>query len=178
MHAPRESAGLPGVVRQIGYVVRDLDQAIATWLDAGVGPWFVTRGVPQKALYRGQPCTTTISVAFSNSGDLQVELIQQEDDAPSIYTEFLESGREGFHQLAWWADDFDTALRTAQAAGWPVVWSGTEESTTRYAYLEPPASVATVVEIMELNGLTLGMGTLVREAAAGWDGTEPIRSLG
>ncbi len=28
---------LPGPIRQIGYVVRDFDQALATWLELGVG---------------------------------------------------------------------------------------------------------------------------------------------
>ena len=32
---------LPGPIRQIGYVVTDLDQAMAGWLELGVGPWFV-----------------------------------------------------------------------------------------------------------------------------------------
>jgi len=30
-----------------------------------------------------------------NSGDLQIELIQQRNDAPSMYKEFLDSGRRG-----------------------------------------------------------------------------------
>jgi hypothetical protein len=177
MQASYDSAVLPGAVRQIGYIVRDLDHAVASWLSLGVGPWYVLRAVPQSALYRGQPCAVTLSVAFANSGDLQVELIQQEDDTPSIYTEFLASGREGFHQLAWWATDFEAAVRDAQAAGWPLVWSGGERGVTRYAYLEPPAGAATIIEIMEVTAATDGMATLVREAAAGWDGSEPIRPL-
>ena len=36
---------LPGPVRQIGYVVHDFDAALASWLAAGVGPWYVLRGV-------------------------------------------------------------------------------------------------------------------------------------
>ena len=40
---------LPGPIRQIGYVVTDLDQAIAGWLELGVGPWFVIRGLPLRA---------------------------------------------------------------------------------------------------------------------------------
>ena len=36
---------LPGPIRQIGYVVTDLDRAIAGWLELGVGPWFVMRGL-------------------------------------------------------------------------------------------------------------------------------------
>jgi len=169
---------LPGAVRQIGYVVHDLDEAIANWLRLGVGPWFVLRGQTQSGLYRGQPCTVTVSIAFANSGDLQIELIRQEDDTPSIYTEFLESGRDGFHQLAWWASDFDAALRSVQDAGWPIVWSGGGDGGTRYAYFEPPAGPATIIELMEATPATTGLAALVRQAADSWDGTDPIRALG
>jgi hypothetical protein len=99
MHPSPGPAGLPGVVRQLGYVVRDLDRTVADWLKLGVGPWFVLRGQLQSVLYRGRPCTVAVSLAFANSGDLQIEVIQQEDDTPSIFTEFLASGNAGVHQL-------------------------------------------------------------------------------
>src|ERR1700741_1572352 len=102
MHQSPRAAALPGSIRQIGYVVRDLEEAMGSWISLGVGPWYVMRGLPLHALYRGQPCTATVSLALSNSGDLQIELIQQDDETPSIYAEFLASGREGYQQLAWW----------------------------------------------------------------------------
>jgi hypothetical protein len=34
-----------------------------------------------------------------------------------------------------------------------------------------------VIEVMEFNDATRWMATTVREAAAGWDGTDPVRSL-
>ena len=107
---------LPGPVRQIGYVVKDFDKALASWLAAGVGPWFVLRGLQLQASYRGQPCAVTLSIGLANTGDMQVEVIQQEDATPSIYTEFLDSGRDGYHQLAWWATDFESAVRGGPAA--------------------------------------------------------------
>lgn len=171
-----QPAGLPGAVRQFGYVVRDLDQAIADWLRLGVGPWFLLRGQSMSGHYRGSPCTVSLSLAFANSGDLRIELIQQEDDTPSIYAELLASG-DGVHQMAWWATDFSTALQSAQALGWPVVWSNSEGQGTRFAYLEAPSGPAPIVEIMELTAAAGAMGTLVREAAAGWDGTAPLRPL-
>jgi glyoxalase/bleomycin resistance protein/dioxygenase superfamily protein len=158
-------------------VVRDLDQTLGDWLSMGIGPWYVLRGQQVSGMYRGQPCSVSLAVAFSNTGDLQIEVIHQEDDTPSIYTEFLTSGREGFHQLAWWAIDFESALQSAQAAGWPVVWSGGEDGGARYAYLEGPAGPASIIEIMELTDATEGMAKLVREAAHSWDGEAPIRSL-
>jgi hypothetical protein len=178
------TAPLPGPIRQVGYVARDLDRAMADWLALGVGPWFVVREYTQQVIYRGKASEVTISIALANSGDLQVELIQQHGDTPSIFTEFLGSGREGFHQFAWWVTDFDAAVTSAEAAGWPVVWCGgesgeTDNPETRFAYVEPPAGgPATIFEIMELTDVTRGMGVFVRDAAKDWDGSDPIRTVG
>lgn len=169
---------LPGPIRQIGYVVRDLDEAIATWLELGVGPWYVIRGVHQKVTYRGRPCEVTVSVALANSADLQIELIRQDDDTASIFTEFLQSGRSGYHQLAYWTTEFDDAMRSIGRSGWPVVWAGGDDGGPRFAYVEPPGGPTAVIEIMELTDVTAGMAALVRDAAIGWDGSDAVRELG
>ncbi|OBG95380.1 glyoxalase [Mycobacterium sp. E136] len=172
---------LPGPIRQIGYVVTDIDRAIAGWLELGVGPWFVMRDLTLAARYRGEPCEITQSLALSNSGDMQLELIQQQSEAPSVFTEFLDAHGEGFHQFAYWATDFDATMRAIAEAGWPVVWSGGEDVGTRFAYVEPPAGraqVAQIIEIMELTDITSGMASFVRDAAANWNGSDPIRVLG
>jgi Glyoxalase/Bleomycin resistance protein/Dioxygenase superfamily len=147
-------------------------------VDIGVGPWFVVRGVPQRVLYRCEPCEIVLSLALANSGEMQIEVIQQQDDTPSIFTEFLAAEREGFHQLAYWTDDFAATMQAVKEAGWPVVWSGGEDVGTRFAYVEPPGCPATVIEIMELTDTTAGMAKFVRDGADGWDGSDPIRVLG
>ncbi|UGT55897.1 VOC family protein [Nocardia asteroides] len=41
-------------IMQVGYVVTDLDAAIAHWLEhTGIGPWTVFRGVRLDGTYRG-----------------------------------------------------------------------------------------------------------------------------
>ena len=169
---------LPGPIRQIGYVVTDLDSAMAHWLELGVGPWFVLRGLPMSANYRGEPCETTLSVAWSNSGEMQIELIQQLDDTPSIFTEFLTAHGPGYHQLAYWAPDFEATMREVEKASWQVVWSGGEGFGVRFAYVESPDAPAAVIEISELTEATEANAAYMRNAAASWDGSDPIRVLG
>jgi catechol 2,3-dioxygenase-like lactoylglutathione lyase family enzyme len=170
---------LSGPIRQIGYVVRDLDATIAQWVAMGIGPFYVVRNHTQQVNYRGQMIEVTLSIAFANSGDMQVELIHQHGDTPSIFTEFLADRGEGFHQFAWWVTDFDDAVAAAAAAGWPVVWSGGADTATRFAYVEPPeGSPATIFELMELTEATEGMGAFFREASRDWDGTDPVRTIG
>jgi catechol 2,3-dioxygenase-like lactoylglutathione lyase family enzyme len=169
---------LTGPIRQIGYVVTDLDRALAGWIELGIGPWLVMRALPMHVLYRGEPCEIALSLALSNSGELQIELIQQEDDTPSIFTEFLTAHGPGFHQLAYWTEDFEATMKAVEAAGWPVVWSGGEGFGVRFAYVEPPNRPATIVEISELTEAQAGVAKFIRDAADGWDGKDPIREMG
>jgi catechol 2,3-dioxygenase-like lactoylglutathione lyase family enzyme len=169
---------LPGPVRQNGYVVRDLDAAIEAWLGLGVGPWVTIGPLDQPMVFRGEPSDVTLTLAFANSGELQIELIRQTGDAPSAYKEFLDSGGEGFHHLAWWAEDFAEVRSAAEAAGWDIVFEGGPGGATRFFYAEAPTVAATMVEVMELNELTRGLCDHVKEAADTWDGqTDPIRKL-
>ena len=172
------STVLDGPIRQIGYIVRDLDTVMQTWLALGVGPWFTMRNLEMAdCQYRGELCEPTISIALANSGSMQLELIQQHDDTPSIYREFLDGGGEGFHQLAWWVADFDALLQRADVAGWSVVWSG-DGGAVRFAYFEPEPTISTIFEVMELNDTSRGMAELVASAAKTWDGiTDPVRPL-
>jgi len=151
---------------------------MGAWLDVGVGPWMVLPHLKQSgSVYRGRPTEPVASFAFANSGELQIELIEQEDDSPSIYREFLDAGHEGFHHLAWWVEDFDGVARAAAEAAWPIVHAGNTGGMAQFAYYDPGGVTSTVVEVMELTDATRWLITTVREAAAGWDGRDPVRNL-
>ena len=177
MSAPDAPIELPGGIRQIGYVVDDVERAMRSWLALGIGPWYVLRRRPQRARYRGMPCEVTVTIAFSHSGEVQLELIQQHDETPSIFTEFLAGGAGGFHQLAWWPTDFDAALKTVTDGGYSVVWSGGEPGGVRFAYFEPPLPTAPIIELSEFTDSARGLADMVRAAADDWNGSDPVRSL-
>ncbi len=168
---------LPGAIRQNAYVVPDLEAAIDGWLALGIGPWIKLPVVPYATTYRGAIVHPELLTAFANSGDLQIELIQQLDSGPSIYREFLDAGLTGFHHLAWWADDFDGFTAAASAAGWSAIYGGEAGGIARFAYFDNPYGSSTCIEVMELNDATGWMMRHVRDASAEWDGTDPIRSL-
>jgi len=67
-----------GEIRQLGYVVPDIEAAMDYWTRVlGVGPFFYNERVPiQNYRYRGESYQPHNSVALANSGPLQVELIQ------------------------------------------------------------------------------------------------------
>ncbi|MEQ1489952.1 MAG: VOC family protein, partial [Terricaulis sp.] len=97
-----------GKVCQNGYVVRDIDAAMKHWIDVmGVGPWFYIEDVKTDWFkHRGVDSDVKMSIALANSGDLQIELIQQRNDAPSMYKEFLDAGHEGLQHMSYWTLDY------------------------------------------------------------------------
>ena len=88
------SFGQPdGGIIQISYVVMDIHQSIAYWLQLlNVGPWFLQeRWTPQEAEYRGQCSRAEVAAALSFSGHTQIELIQPLDNRPSVYREVIDT---------------------------------------------------------------------------------------
>ena len=73
-----------GEMRQIGIVVKDIDNAMKHWVEVcGVGPWFYAEQLPlDEFRYKGRPYDLKVSIALANSGDVQIELIQQRNDVP------------------------------------------------------------------------------------------------
>src|SRR5690606_17700124 len=99
-----------GAVRQIGYVVTDIESSMEHWARLGVGPWFYKEDVVSTEFrYYGKPSRLPrLSIALANSGGLQIELIQQRDDAPTLYLDSLARCGEGAQHVAYWTmDRFD-----------------------------------------------------------------------
>ena len=92
-----------GKITQNGYVVRDIEAAMRHWSEVlGVGPWFYLEHTPiEEFEYRGAPSDCDVAIALANSGPLQIELIQQHNDAPSLYRDFLAAGNEGLQHIAY-----------------------------------------------------------------------------
>ena len=170
-----------GEINQNGYVVRDIEAALDAWVAHGVGPWFYLEKVETDYFrHRGVDSPMEMSVAIANSGDLQIELIQQRNDAPSLYREFLESGRDGFQHVSYWTKDYQELYDKALSLGYTVGHDGCIGGEQgRFAYLELPAGAAaqTIIEISDISGPKGMFFDYVRSEAAGWDGTDPIRKL-
>ncbi len=169
-----------GPVRQNGYVVRDIRAAMDHWATVmGVGPWFyIDRVKTDYFRHRGQESAVEMSIALANSGDLQIELIQQRNGAPSMYQEFLDAGHEGLQHVAFWSTDYQAAYDQALGLGSTVGHEGQIGGPKgRFAYFETTGHPGTVVEISDISG---GKGRFfghVRKAAETWDGSKPVREI-
>jgi hypothetical protein len=82
--------------------VRDIEAALKHWITVlGVGPFFDLERVQIDDFRdRGQPSHAEFSIALANSGLLQIELIQQCNDAFSMGRDFLTAGHQGLQHFA------------------------------------------------------------------------------
>jgi hypothetical protein len=170
-----------GEVRQNGYVVRDIEAAMRHWTEVlGVGPFFYFERVPmQDFRYRGRPSEIEVSIALANSGALQIELIQQRNDAASSYRDFLGAGHEGLQHIAYWTERFDADTTRLAALGYEPVQSGWVGGPDgRFLYYATEAHPGTIVELSEVSGAKGQFFKHIAEAARLWDGSQPIRRMG
>lgn len=169
-----------GNVCQNGYVVRDIDAALKHWTEVlGVGPfYYIDRVQCDWFTYRGEPSPVEMSIALGNTGDLQIELIQQRNDAPSMYLEFLNAGREGLQHMSYWTHDYQADYDRAIASGFKVGHEGQIGGPQgRFVYFDTETHPGTVIEMSDISGAKGKFFEHIRNAAIGWDGKDPVRSV-
>lgn len=171
-----------GAVRQVGYVVKDIEKAMRHWIALGVGPWFYKEQVESTEFnYYGKPSRLpALSIALANSGDLQIELIQQRDDAPTLYRDTLERNGECAQHVAYWTlEHFDAYCRQLLELGYVEGHSGRMGAGRgRFAYFVHREVPSLMVELSESSGGKAEYFASVREAALNWDGKDAIRRVG
>jgi len=163
-----------GPARQNGYVVRDIAAAMARWVALGVGPWFYHEAVRITGFeYRGKPGHIELSIALANSGDLQLELIQQRNDQPSLGLDFLREHGEGLQHISAWTHDMAGDLARLQAGGFVIAQQGLI-GRHRFAYFDA-GDRSSAMELYDISGAPEAYFAEIRAAALDWDGASPIR---
>ncbi len=177
---PLVSFGQPddGIV-QMAYVVEDIHAAMKEWTGCmKVGPWFLLdRLAGVEAQYRGGPSQAEVTLAMSFSGHMNVELIQQVNDAPSVYRETIDKRGYGFHHFGVATWNFDQEVERYRAGGAELAFLLRVPSGGRVAYMDTTATLPGMVELIELGpGFEPTFNRFYR-ASIGWDGSDPVRSF-
>src|SRR4051812_26392107 len=100
---------------QLGYVTRDLD--------AAMGQFSTRFGPAEFQIIHGQPPHLhTKRIALTYVGQTMVELIEVNDQVPSIYKEYLPppGGDIRIHHTGHLIDDTAATLRRVEAEGYPI----------------------------------------------------------
>ncbi|WP_421729609.1 VOC family protein [Brevundimonas sp.] len=167
---------------QMAYIVEDIRTAMPAFTrDLGVGPWFVIEHFPFDRLsYRGAPSNIDITLCLGASGGMMYELIQQNDDNPSVYQEVRDARGWGFHHYAVGVEPsgYDALLKDHVARGAEIVLDAQVGVGARAAYVDTRAELHGMIEVIEMTSGVEELFGGIHAASLNWDGSDPIRTLG
>lgn len=170
-----------GQAHQLGIVVRDIETTMNYWTGTmGIGPFFYIEDVPVIEFnYKGNPSPVKCKAGLCYSGPMQIELIEPVGNAPSVYKDFLDAGKEGLHHLGYLSENYDADMQKALNAGLQVEQSGVVfNEHGRFTYFASTGHDGTVMELISMSDTLREMFQMVKAAAESWDGTDPIRQIG
>jgi catechol 2,3-dioxygenase-like lactoylglutathione lyase family enzyme len=167
-----------GAILQVAYVVADLHKAIDFYQKSlGSGPFYVLEHMKSEArIFRGEVHPAETSIAMGFAGNVNVELMQVHDNAPSVLREGIERYGYGFHHWGIPFEDTEAELPRYLAEGYVEVSRNPVPTGGEVVFLDPPHPV--LPGYLELLPVTPEMDeTFARfwEAAQDWDGRDPVR---
>ena len=163
---------------QLGHVVEDIVGAAKLWSSSfGIGPFHVLPVVDQQMTHAdGDVRTLRIQVAVAQAGPVQIELIQQHCDTPSLYRDWSNDSTSAFHQVATVTRDYLAKLAHFATLGYEVAAESLGGSF-RVAYVDTVAAFGFYTEVVEYTPRLLEQLDAISRTCATWDGTDPVRLL-
>lgn len=160
------------VPAQIAYAVDDVVTAARWWSERGVGPFFVARHIELRDVrVKGFPGTFDHSSAYAQWGAVMLELVCHHGGAESL------AGIRGLHHVAFFVDDLGDAGTALDAAGFPEVLHASTAAGVSFAFHDARAELGHLIEVYERAPRLVQFYDMVRRAAEGWDGRDPVRVL-
>ena len=141
-----------------------------------IGPWYVSEHfMGEDKQYRGKPSDVDMTIGMSYSNQMCIELIQQLNDAPSVYTEVRDRTGYGFHHWGVGTYDFERDASHYRSRGCELAF-WTMLRGAPLAYYDTTAELPGFIELIEMNAMREDMFTMMYEASLNWDGSDPIRA--
>lgn len=164
---------------QNGFVVDDIVATAHRWAEVhGVGPFHVLPAREVACTYRGTSTSVDLQVAVAQAGPVQIELIHQRDDRPSVFRELGAVGPCGFHQICTVTPDYSAAIDAYASKGYGIACEiPGSRGAPSVAYVDTFADFGFFTEVVESTPLFLQQLAAVSATCATWDGTDPVRKL-
>ncbi|MDO7841711.1 VOC family protein [Sphingomonas immobilis] len=161
---------------QTAWIVDDLFAAMRRWTTVyGVGPFLVLPKRSQLVDYRGEEIELEIQLAVSQSGPVQLELIQQFSDRPSVYREIFGDRPGGFHHVCTISKAFEETKAHYESLGYPSI--ARIKGPMKVEYFDTFKDFGHITELAEYSPEFFGAHVRNAEICKTWDGTDPIRML-
>ena len=161
---------------QLCWVVPDIQAAMASWTrSAGVGPFFFFENVTfENGRYRGRPAQMAQhQAAIAQAGDLQIELVCQDNEDRGVFRDTHRRGEFGLHHMALICDDYEAERDAYLEAGAELAFEG-RTGTSRTAWVDTSPTLGFMVELLEPSATREAAFAGMRQAADTWDGTTRV----
>jgi hypothetical protein len=163
---------------QTGFVVDDLIDTASRWAHVfGIGPFHVLPPLELSCTYRGSESGINLQVAVAQAGPVQIELITQHCDRPSVFRDLVAKGQSGFHQLCTLTRDYDDTRAYYAELGYDAVTELSSPDGERVAYFDTVGDFGFFTEIAEWSASFAANLDRISRTCAEWDGTDPVRLL-
>jgi catechol 2,3-dioxygenase-like lactoylglutathione lyase family enzyme len=169
----------PRPVQQIAYFVRDAEAAARRHASLfGSGPYFLAERIPLlNCRHRGRPTPLDHTSAYGQWGEVMIEFVQQNDDAPSPFRDAYPNGGEGLHHLAMFVDDLGAELARLEAEGFAEAFYGETSPGVGFAFVDTRAAYGHMLELYAPTKPLLAFYAKVKQAAAHPEPGDPIRRI-
>lgn len=166
-----------GEVRQIAYLTNNIEASMQAWVSrSGVGPFTWYQHLKMPVVHRGEAAVVDMDVGIAYRGNMQIELIQQTNDAPSPYRDFFIQNKMGLHHLAYLSLDIESDCQKVTEAGLDII-TIINAPVGRYAYFQDPAMPENYFELLEITPDLNAYWEHCIAEAKNWDGKKPIRVM-
>jgi hypothetical protein len=158
-------------INQIGYVVRDLEEALSIWLQTtGAGPFVRMQDYRfEDWTYQGRPQPMALDIAFGQAGNVMIELIKPRGPWPNVYGELEPQSPCSLHHFGFLVDEPETA---GKALGGQLITSASIDETAELRYFDCRQSLGTYVELISDTPSTRAFFELSEEISRDWNGQD------
>jgi hypothetical protein len=164
---------------QVAYHVPDPAAAAERFARSfGWGPFFLMEHIAlERSLYHGRPEPFDHSSAYGQAGEVMVELITQHNEGPSALRDMYAADETGIHHVACFVPDMAAALDDFRSKGSAVALEARTATGVDFAMVDLSRTLGHMLELYEPGDGLLRFYAFVRQSAAEWDGSRPLRRL-
>jgi methylmalonyl-CoA/ethylmalonyl-CoA epimerase len=143
----------PQMLCQVGFVVKDVEATARKYAQNFGLPMPAIIETPgfdkARTTLNGRPSEATAKLAFFETGQLVVELIQPNDE-PSVWRDFLDKNGEGVHHIAFRVADTKATETALAAHGLKAEQQGLyADGSGMYTYIDSAAHLGVTIELLE-----------------------------
>jgi hypothetical protein len=135
---------------QLGYVARDLDQALAAYQEKFGKTEFLIFAPPDLPDGSKAP---TCRIALAYIGELMIEIIEVRPENPAIYAHALPTDPKAIvlHHLGFLVPSHEVMLSYLEAGKYDVKWAGSAPGMLDYIYIDSRLETGHYLEFIHLH---------------------------